>query len=279
MRGAHDAAVLLAARRLLCLSACFCAGLAAGLLLGAASRDPRAAVARLWARSLLWALGVRLHVAGEAPRGPALLVANHVSWLDVLAIAAVQPATFVCKSEIATWPAIGWLLRRADTVFIRRRSLRDILRVNAELRTRFAAGESIAVFPEGTTTDGSLTLPFRPALFQPAVERALPVQPVMLAYSGDQAVYVGDTSFGTSLLAIARAPRLEIHMAFVACDAAPGLGRKHAARAAREAVAVSLLHARQCQACGQEAAQKDSSGFADSGVVDDLGAADAVRQA
>ncbi|MBV8030581.1 MAG: 1-acyl-sn-glycerol-3-phosphate acyltransferase [Betaproteobacteria bacterium] len=226
--------MLRAALRLLRLLPCLAAGFAAAgffPLLDPAAR--RRAIA-LWCRSLLWAVDVRLSRAGAAPRGPALVVANHVSWLDVAAIASRTPATFVCKSEIAAWPGIGWLLERAGTIFIRRGRLRDVLRVNDLVRERLARGETVVFFPEGTTTDGTFVLPFRSALFQPAAERGLPVCPAALAYSTPAAIYVGDTSFAESLFAIAREPRLEASIAFT--PALASADRKRAAREARQAI-------------------------------------------
>lgn len=268
-------AVIVAVPRLLLLSACLVAGLAAALLLPHLSAPRRQRLIRLWSRSLLRALGVRLRAAGEAACGPSLVVANHVSWLDVIAIAGLCPATFVCKSEIAGWPLLGWLLRRANTVFIRRASLRDVLRVNDMLRARLRDGETVMVFPEGTTTDGSGVLPFRPALFQPAVDLAVPVRPVVLRYSSDAAVYVGETSFGASLLSIAQARGLEVGVQFLCpCDEEGG-GRKQLARAARSAIDAALLAGRG----RQQVAKQHAPGLADRPLVEDLGAPEeAVRQ-
>src|SRR5262245_44350647 len=204
---------MLAAFRLTRVTIHLLVGFAAAVALPRLSEAGRAACVRWWARELLAALGVRLNGGAEIPaRAPALFVANHVSWLDVIALLALQPATFVCKSEIAAWPGIGWLLRRAGTIFIRRGSLRDVWRVNMELRDRFAAQRCVAVFPEGTTTVGDAVLPFRPALFQPAVERGLPVYPVAIAYSSPTAAYTGETSFLQSLLAICSAAELTAHI-------------------------------------------------------------------
>jgi 1-acyl-sn-glycerol-3-phosphate acyltransferase len=228
--------VLLPVLRLLGLSLCLLAGLFAALFFEKIRPENRRALIRLWTRSLLRALGVRLRVSGTTPSGPGLIVANHVSWLDVIALAALCPAVFICKSEIADWPGIGWLLKQVGTIFIRRGSLRDVLRVNNELRDRFGARQAVAAFPEGTTSDGSTVLPFRSALFQPAVERGLPVYPAALAYSSPAAGYLGDTSFGASLLAIARASELEVRVTFLPPLSAPGLGRKRAAVQARDAI-------------------------------------------
>lgn len=234
-------AVFLAALRLSALAACLAAGLLIAAVFGALSTPWRRRLTRLWCRGLLACVGVRLRADGAAPRGPALVVANHISWLDVIALSAVHPCTFVCKSEIAAWPAIGWLLSRTGTVFIRRGSFRDVLRVNDELRRRLAAGETVAAFPEGTTTDGSLVLPFRPALFQPCVERALPVHPAHVAYSSAAAAYVGDTSFAASFVTIARSRRLEARVHLLPALRERGGGRKRAAREARAAIVAVAL--------------------------------------
>jgi len=231
---------MLAAFRLTRVAIHLLVGFAAALALPRLSEDERAACVRWWARGLLAALGVRLEGGAEIElRAPALFVANHVSWLDVIALVATQPAVFVCKSEIAAWPGIGWLLGRVGTIFIRRGSLRDVWRVNMELRKRFAAQRSVAVFPEGTTTAGDEVLPFRPALFQPAVERGLPVHPVAIAYSSAAAIYTGETSFLESLLSICSAAELTVHIA-VLPPLAPGLNRKLAAVQSRGAICSRL---------------------------------------
>src|SRR5262245_59652882 len=225
-------AVLRLARLGICLAGGFLA-VAFFPLLAPAARE---ALIRHWARTLLWAIDVRLRVEGPLPAEPGLLVANHVSWLDVLALAAVQPAAFVCKSEIAAWPAIGWLLKRVGTVFIVRARRRDILRVNDARRARLAAGETVALFPEGTTTDGSLVLPFRPALFQPAVERGLSVYPAALSYSHPAAAFVGGMTFWSSLVAIAGAGGFEARLCFLPALCGAGVSRKLAAAATQAAV-------------------------------------------
>jgi 1-acyl-sn-glycerol-3-phosphate acyltransferase len=212
----------------------------AALAFGRLSREARQSFLRWWARGLLAALGVRLRVIGEPmPVEPALIVANHVSWLDVIAILATRPASFVCKSEVAAWPAIGWLLKRAGTIFIRRGSFRDVWRVNIALRERFDARQSVAAFPEGTTTYGDQVLEFRPALFQPALERALAVRPVAISYSSAAAAYVGDSSFAASLYSICSARGLEVRLTLLP-PLAPSLSRREAARAARLAIAEAL---------------------------------------
>lgn len=194
---------------------------------------------RIWSRAVLASLGVRVRITGERLHGPVLVVANHVSWLDILAIAAAQPAIFVCKSEVAAWPLVGWLVARARTIFIRRRSFRDIWRVNNALRERFAAGEAVAVFTEGTTTEGDRVLPFRTGIFQPAVDRAVPVLPVALVYSDRAAAFVGDTTFVTSLLAVMRARQLEVEVQFLSAVAS-SVDRRAAVMVARQRIVAAV---------------------------------------
>lgn len=214
-------------------------GLGAAPFLGRLPDKTRRAFLRWWARALLGALGVRLRLTGRMVQEPALIVANHISWLDVIALLAAEPAVFICKSEVAAWPGIGWLLKRAGTIFIHRGSIRDVWRVNLALRARFAARQSVAAFPEGTTTLGDELLAFRPALFQPAVERGLPIQPVALAYSSPAAAYVGEMSFVASLVAICGARGLQARMS-VLPPLPGGLTRRQAAEAAHGAILEAL---------------------------------------
>jgi 1-acyl-sn-glycerol-3-phosphate acyltransferase len=191
---------------------------------------------------------VRLAAAAGPIAPGSLLVANHVSWLDAVAIAALHPAAFVVKDDVRRWPLIGRLLERNGALFLRRDRRRDMLRVNALIARRLAAGETVALFPEGTTTDGAGVLPFRPALFQPAVAGGHAIVPLALAYRdagggrSDAAVYVG-SSLWQSLCAVAAARRLEIRIERGEPPAA-GLTRKQSARLAREAIQCRLAGSR-----------------------------------
>jgi len=233
--------VLLAAIRLARVSVVLAAGLAAAPAFRALSSTARQALLRSWTRSLLAALGVRMRVAGAPAGMPALVVANHVSWLDVMVLASLEPAAFVCKSEIAAWPAIGWLLGRVDTTFIRRRSFRDVRRVMLRVHEHLLGAQSVAFFPEGTTSAGHDVLEFRTALFEPASRLGMPVLPVALAYSSDAAAYTGDISFLQSLISIARERSLEVHVAMLRPIHGSGLTRRRLAALSRERIAARLL--------------------------------------
>ena len=232
--------MLLAAIRLTRVALVLAAGLAAAPLFQVLSLEARSALLRFWAGSLLAALGVRIRAIGKPTKKPGLVVANHVSWLDVIAIASVKPTAFVCKSEIAAWPLVGWLLKRVGTIFIRRGSFRDVWRVMLRVRSRMAAAQSVAVFPEGTTTIGREVLEFRRALFEPASQLGLPVFPVALAYSSEAASYTGTTSFLQSLVSIAGARKLEVHIALLSPIEGRGLARRELALRSRERIAARL---------------------------------------
>jgi 1-acyl-sn-glycerol-3-phosphate acyltransferase len=186
------------------------AGFAAAAFFPLLSKSTRSAITRLWSRALLAVLGVRLDIEGGLAPGPMLVVANHVSWLDVAAINALRPCVFVCKSEVADWPAFGWLVARAGTIFMRRGSARSANEAMRKARARLREGSSVTVFPEGTSTDGGEVLPFSAAFFQAAIEAGCPVLPLALSYSSTAAVYAGATGFGESMLAIAGARRLTL---------------------------------------------------------------------
>lgn len=235
-------AVLLAAVRLPFVVACLFAGLACGPLLGCFGVQGRGRLISWWARLLLVSLGVRLRVTGWFSQlRPDVIVANHVSWLDVLVLAAARPAVFICKVEVAAWPVLGWLLRRAGTIFIHRGRLRGLLEANQAQRACLARGETVVFFPEGTTTDGSEVLGFRSGLFQPVAERRATLQPVALFYSSAAPQFVGETTFIASLWAVLGERGVCATAAFLpAIECAP---RKQAAAAARSAILRGLREA------------------------------------
>jgi len=175
-----------------------------------------------WSRDMLQALGVTLHAQGEVPtRGPVLIVCNHVTWLDILVLHACAHARFVSKSEVHHWPLIGPMAAAAGTLFIERASRRDAMRVVHQMVAALQAGDVLAVFPEGTTSDGLQLLPFHANLIQAALSAGAPVLPAALRYvdghSGQtsQAVsFVGDESLVASLWRTACASGLQVRLAW-----------------------------------------------------------------
>ena len=202
----------------------------------------RAAVRARWCRQLLATLGVRLQVAGTAPSHPVLVAANHVSWLDIFAIGAALPCTFVSKHEARSWPVFGWLAAHNETLFLRRDSARAAHALNRHVAARLAGRESVAIFPEGTTSDGSQVLPFNAALFQSAVDAACRVLPVAAQYYDHRArcttaaAYVGDDPLWKSLRAVLDAPSIHVHLFLGDCLQGAGVSRRELAARARETV-------------------------------------------
>jgi 1-acyl-sn-glycerol-3-phosphate acyltransferase len=141
-------------------------------------RDPRI---RLWARTGLKRLRIELKVAGApAQAGPMLLVSNHTSWVDILALLAVCPCRFVSKADVERWPLLGTIVTGGGTLYVKRESRRDAMRVVHRIAQALKDGDILAVFPEGTTSDGGSVLPFHSSLIQAAISADAPVQAVAL---------------------------------------------------------------------------------------------------
>lgn len=140
----------------------------------------RQRLVRRWTRGLLHILGVRLKTSGQAIRAPALVVANHISWLDIPCLLAAQDVRFVAKTDVARWPLIGWLAGGIGTLFLARGSGAGL--VADGMTFALVAGERVAIFPEGTSSDGRCVLPFHARLYQAAIRATVPVQAVAIRY-------------------------------------------------------------------------------------------------
>lgn len=172
---------------------------------------PRHAAVRAWSAALVGAFGMRITVRGRpGPDGGHLIVANHISWLDVPLVAAVLPCRMLAKSDIRAWPVLGRLAGRAGTLFIERERIRALPATVETLTRALLDGDRVAVFPEGSTWCGRAQGAFRRAVFQSALDARVPVQPVRLAYlrcDGEPAgepAFVGDDPLTASLWRIAR---------------------------------------------------------------------------
>jgi len=222
--------------------------LVCALMFPCSSRAGRERHVRRWSARLLRLCGVRLEVrdsAGGADTAPALVVANHISWIDVFVINAVAPCRFVAKSDIRDWPLIGWLCQRAGTVFIARGRQRDVRRIYHGLVEDLRGGERIAFFPEGTTAGQGSLLPFHANLFEAALDIA-PVQPYALRYLDDAgrphpaADFIGDTTFAQSMLAILKSGGMRAELLRLPLLDTAGTDRRQLAQAARGAIADAL---------------------------------------
>jgi 1-acyl-sn-glycerol-3-phosphate acyltransferase len=208
----------------------------------------RAQRVQWWSAKLLRVMGLQWVPAGVAPHaGATLIVSNHVSWLDIAAIHASCPhARFVSKADVKGWPLIGWLVAAAGTLFIERERKRDALRVVHQMAEALRAGHAVAVFPEGTTSDGHAMLPFHANLLQAAIATGTPVQPVALRFSQPQHAvspatrFVGDTSLVQSMWAVACADDLRVRVAVLPPVASEHADRRALAGHLQELIAAEL---------------------------------------
>ncbi|MFB8140799.1 lysophospholipid acyltransferase family protein [Streptomyces parvus] len=227
-------------------------------LLGA---GPRRRLTRCWARAVPQAFGVRVivrpHLPDGAPDGVELVVANHISWLDIPLVASVLPGRMVAKREIRCWPLLGPLAARGGTLFIDRDRLRALPAAVRDIATTLRSGSRVVVFPEGSTWCGRGGGVFRPAVFQAAIDAGATVRPVRITYRTDPhgsglaagaVAFVGADPLAASLWRVVRAAGLTAHVDVLAPIPADGEdGRRALARRARAAVLGpgDLLQARQ----------------------------------
>jgi 1-acyl-sn-glycerol-3-phosphate acyltransferase len=209
------------------------------------------ALMRTWARTTLSIMGVRLAVTGRPPAPPFLLVANHLSYVDILVLLATVRGTLLSKAEIAHWPVLGFLARTTGTLFVDRTKKRDLPRVIAEIERCSARGVGVAMFPEGTSSDGSGVLPFKPSLFEVAVRTRTPVHCATLGYAlapdlppaRTAICWWGDMTFADHVWRMLHLPRIDARVAFAA-EPVPvdeKTDRKDLARAAHDAVEAGFV--------------------------------------
>lgn len=181
--------------------------------IGAAGRS---AHIKRWSHRLLALCRVEVHIsdAGIAEARRALIVSNHVSWLDIFVINTLHPCRFVAKADIRNWPLIGWLCEKTGTIFISRGKLRDMRRIFQGIVAGLQAGEHVAFFPESTTAAQGALLPFHANLFEAAIEAEVPVQPFALRYTDSSGKlhpavdFVGGMTFVQSMLAILKSGKI-----------------------------------------------------------------------
>ncbi len=200
-----------------------------------------------WARGMLEVLNVNLRIQGTVmTQGPLLVVMNHISWLDIMVLLAAQPVRFVSKSEVRHWPLIGWLATHTGTLYIERASRRDALKVVHQIAQSLKDGDLIAVFPEGTTSDGGQVLPFHANLMQAAISVASPVQPVALRYRhidgslSTAPVYIGDDTLAGSIWRLLCSAPTTAQLDFLGIVPSAGQERRPLALQLEQAIAKAI---------------------------------------
>lgn len=203
-------------------------------------------VIRAWQGGLMWVFGFRLRRVGAPLEGATMFVANHVSWVDILALHSQRMMGFVAKREISRWPVVGWLAARGETIFHQRGSQESLGGVLDEMQARLRAGRSVGVFPEGRTRGGREVGPFHARIFTAAVETGVPVQPVALRYGrggSAQAVVAfapGEHFAGNFLRLLGEPARPGEVMFLEPIESGDGGGRRRIAELARERIVAAM---------------------------------------
>ena len=192
-------------------------------------------------RHLQDALPLEVQTRGRLPQAPALWLANHVSWVDIAVLGALCPLSFLAKAEVADWPLAGWLARQAGTLFIRR-GAGDALDLGRQLAAQLAEQRHLAIFPEGTSSDGSTVLRFHPRLLAAAVDSGALVQPVAIRYRRNDrrdplAPFIDDDELPAHLLRLFAAERATVEITLLEPIASAGLSRSELAQRAHAAIA------------------------------------------
>lgn len=206
-------------------------------------------IVKYWSRKLLDILHVGLETQGYYPADTGqgrLLLANHVSWLDAVALNAVLPAYFVAKSEVANWPLLGWIFHGIHTLFIQRDLKMDTLRINRQIAQLLTQGERVALFPQGTTTDGTQLGHFHSSLLQGAVEMEAAICPVAIRYHDGRgkvnldAAFIGNMTFIQSLWKILCSPALHVTLVYLPTLFSNGKNRRMLAAEAQSTISQAL---------------------------------------
>lgn len=211
------------------------------------NRDTHEFLLMYWSRLVCFSCGLKVYVHGVKPASPVLLVANHVSWLDIPIIHSLMLAGFVAKSEIKNWPILGWVTLAGDTLFLKRGSAESRKGVLTQIKNRLKTQRSVAVFPEGTVTDGSYLRTFHRQLIHAAIETETPVFPVAIKFinkdgsRNDQVGFLNDEFFLTHVWRILSLPNstVEIHCGELVTDF--GSGARAVTLEARKTIEKELL--------------------------------------
>ena len=176
---------------------------------------------------------------GELPKDGALLISNHISWLDIIVIGQYLPVYFVAKSDISSWPIIGYLSRQGGTIFIRRGNKKSIKETTEKMIWVLKQNSNIVAFPEGTTTSGNEVLSFHASLFQPALLTKSVIQPVVIQYEGaakHQAPFIGEDDFVRHLIKMLCLDKVEVRLSFLPVIKSLGKDRHTVCVEAREKI-------------------------------------------
>jgi len=212
--------------RLCCIAVCLLYGMAEMFFLFPFySKKRKLRAIQIWSLRVLASCGMKLETYGSLPSEEhgQMLICNHISWLDIMAVNAAFPGRFVAKDDVAKWPVIGYLATQAQTVYVTRNkgtkgNTTKIDTVTEALKN----GDTVTIFPEGTSSEGRAILPFKPSFFQTAYDAGVPIIPMLCRYPNPdgtspnlQAAYVGDTSLWQSICMIISQPSSKVELHFL----------------------------------------------------------------
>jgi 1-acyl-sn-glycerol-3-phosphate acyltransferase len=196
-----------------------------------------------WHRMLCRLLNIRITLTGQPMTTPGLLVANHISWLDILIIGAQSPVTFIAKSEVAGWPVLGYLAKHIGTLFVARGDTEQNREIVETMTWSLRQGKRLVLFPEGTTTTGDRVLRFHAKFYQPAALAGSPVQAIAVSYAGaarDCAPFIGDDDFLPHLIRLLAVRQIDVRLSYCQPLAASRLNRDDLAVKTRGQVEAAL---------------------------------------
>ena len=177
------------------------------LLIFISTKNQQERIIRFWCKRLLSIFEINVEVTGLetylANQKKYLMVANHISWMDIIVIQSIKPCIFVAKSDVASWPLFGWVAQMTGTIFIKRDKVSDIKKALKKMKRRLIK-RSVCIFPEGTSTSGRYLLTFKSNLFQSSIDTNKSILPLCLRYEqnnsySDKAAFVDDMSLVDSI--------------------------------------------------------------------------------
>jgi 1-acyl-sn-glycerol-3-phosphate acyltransferase len=206
-------------------------------------------IVKWWCGGLLRAFHIQVNTFGDLPPANTqgvMFVANHVSWADIHALNSMIPLRFVAKSDIKDWPIFGYLVTKANTLFIDRSKRQHAARIVETVSNSLMAGDNLCYFPEGTTSDGTHMLPFKSSVLQAAINANTQIWPVAIRYvNADGSIntemaYAGETSMIESMKLIIMQKNAQVELHFLAPIKAAQCDRRELTDAAFQAIKTKL---------------------------------------
>ena len=200
-------------------------------------------LARIWHRTLLLIIGIKIHYSGDRSEKTAFFVGNHVSWADILVVGAHWPVVFLARSDIANWPILGWIIKVAGTLFIERGKGAE--KALKQIKEALEQGQSVVIFPEGKTSDGSSVRKMQPRLFQAAIDANSELRVFCLKYQfasgalADSLTYEGSVTFMQSFWRTVSGPAVDCYLTVK--DPEPAQGDRQSLAKSAESWVANLL--------------------------------------